>query len=482
MVMVQASKLNLPNPSLSSPHIKSILFDPHSLSLALMHSDSSFSLYPSLSLSLLSLSSLPSPQTLIPPPSSSSTFLHLLQNPNSNSRSLFLVAGPYRGGSHVLLRFYILRNKTKSFARARVVCNQRGLRFDEEKLGVLVDVNHGVSVRVFGSVNCFAMYSVSSSKIWVFAVKTVVGDNDEDEDEDDGVVVKLMRCAVIECWRPVFSISVSFGVLILGEENGVRVFDLRRLMKGGKVRKVDSLGLNLSSENGKSEEGRGLHNLRLPNGVVGGHYAKFGGGKSGSEGAPELACNGYLDGRMDKHCVSVKQNSVTLRQDSSKGGACFVAFRSDEVGSSTSTGTPLMSVKAISIQALSPKKFLILDSAGDLHLLHLSNSVIGSDASYHMKQLPHIMKAQKLAILPDVSLRTQTVWISDGVYSVHMMAASDMDTVVNENDRNESEEKPTQISVSQAIFASEKIEDVIPLAPNAILILGQGSLYSYAIS
>jgi hypothetical protein len=29
---------------------------------------------------------------------------------------------------------------------------------------------------------------------------------------------------------------------------------------------------------------------------------------------------------------------------------------------------------------------------------------------------------------------------------VHMMAASDMDTVVNENDRNESEEKPTQIS------------------------------------
>lgn len=29
--------------------------------------------------------------------------------------------------------------------------------------------------------------------------------------------------------------------------------------------------------------------------------------------------------------------------------------------------------------------------------------------------------------------------------------------------------------VSQAIFAREKIEDVIPLAPNAILILGQGN-------
>lgn len=41
---------------------------------------------------------------------------------------------------------------------------------------------------------------------------------------------------------------------------------------------------------------------------------------------------------------------------------------------------------------------------------------------------------------------TQTVWISDGCYSVHMMAASDMDTAVNENDRNESDEMQMQIS------------------------------------
>ena len=34
----------------SSPHITSLLFNPHTLSLALMHSDSSFSLYPSISL------------------------------------------------------------------------------------------------------------------------------------------------------------------------------------------------------------------------------------------------------------------------------------------------------------------------------------------------------------------------------------------------------------------------------------------------
>lgn len=100
----------------------------------------------------------------------------------------------------------------------------------------------------------------------------------------------------------------------------------------------------------------------------------------------------------------MKQSSIKLRQDSSEGGACFVAFRSGEVGSSTSTRKLQMSVKAISIQALSPKKFVILDSVGELHLLHLSNSVIGSDSSCHMKQLPHIMEVQKLSVFPDVSI------------------------------------------------------------------------------
>lgn len=99
----------------------------------------------------------------------------------------------------------------------------------------------------------------------------------------------------------------------------------------------------------------------------------------------------------------MKQSSIRLRQDSSEGGACFVPFAADEVGSSSSTRMLLMLVKAISIQALSPKKFVILDSAGDLHLLHLSNSAIGSD-TFRMQQLPHIMKVQKLAILPDVSI------------------------------------------------------------------------------
>lgn len=99
----------------------------------------------------------------------------------------------------------------------------------------------------------------------------------------------------------------------------------------------------------------------------------------------------------------MKPSSIRLRQDSSEGGAYFVPFATDEVGSSSSTGMLLMLVKAISIQAMSPKKFVILDSAGNLHLLQLSNSAIGPD-TFHMQQLPHIMKVQKLAILPDVSI------------------------------------------------------------------------------
>ncbi|KAH7554407.1 hypothetical protein JRO89_XS12G0195100 [Xanthoceras sorbifolium] len=165
---------------------------------------------------------------------------------------------------------------------------------------------------------------------------------------------------------------------------------------------------------------------------------------------------------------AVKQKSVKYRQDSSEGGACFVALKSLK-----STKMPMMSLKAISVQALSSKSFLILDSAGDLHILHLTNSVAGSNINGHIRQLPHIMNVQKLAVLPDVSSRTQTIWITDGYHSMHTLAASEMDAAVNEKGRNEIKEKLMDISVAEAIFTGEKILDVVPLATNGILILGQ---------
>ncbi|KAK7266753.1 hypothetical protein RIF29_19407 [Crotalaria pallida] len=484
MVLVQASKLTLPTPSsLSSPpHTPtSLLFEPTSLSLALTHFDSSISLYPSFSTPSSSSSSshftLPSPQTLIPSPSSSSTFLLLKSNsnPDSNStpRVLFIVSGPHR--SQILLRFFLLNAKTNAFVPAgNVLCSQKDLRF-ESNLGVLVNSKHGVSIKLAGSVNYFAMYSVSCAKVWVFAAKT---DDGAPASGGGDEVVRLMRCAVIECSRPVWSVSISFGLLLLGEENGVRVFGLRRLVKG-RVKKVRNSNTNLNS--------------KLPNGVI----AKHG------------------EGKIGKHGVAVKQTNVKQN-----GGVCFVALKGKEVEKKTITKVSI-SIKVISIQALSQRMFLILDSDGDLHLLCLSNSGIGVDITGHVRQLTHTMKVQNLAVLPDVSTSiailavvamlitscivggaaeiavgvvnicnkdawecphsssccfflSRIVWISDGCHSMHLFNATDVENALNEADGSDGDEKLMHLPVNHVLFSSEKIQDVICLASNSILVLGQG--------
>lgn len=122
------------------------------------------------------------------------------------------------------------------------------------------------------------MYSVSSAKVWVFAAKI------EDDGGGGGEVVKLMRCAVIECSKPVWSLSVSSALLLLGEENGVRVFGIRRLVKGRVIRKVKNLNLN----------------SKLMNGVVA-RGGDRGGKRSGVERVLEGTCNGDSEGKIGKH-------------------------------------------------------------------------------------------------------------------------------------------------------------------------------------
>ncbi|KAK7364827.1 hypothetical protein VNO80_13571 [Phaseolus coccineus] len=279
MVVVQGSKVPLPHPSsLTSSHHPhtSILFEPSSLSLALTHTDSSLSLYPSFSPLSPSPSPSPSPphtQTLnIPSPSSSSTFLLLQQHPSAAPAVIFLVSSPYR--SRILLRLYRLRRRDpSSFERVtRVLCLHKDLCF-QPGLGVLLDAKHGAAVRLAASVNYFALYALSTNKVWVFAVKDDDGGGNDDDSGSGGV--RLMRCAVIECARPVFSLSVAFGFLILGEENGVRVFGLRRLVKGK--------GGNKRFGNSKQ--------LRNGVGVRGG-------------GLEVVNCNGDLEGKMERHGVA----------------------------------------------------------------------------------------------------------------------------------------------------------------------------------
>lgn len=110
-----------------------------------------------------------------------------------------------------------------------MICDQKGIEFDQ-KVGVLLNLSHGVSVKIVGSTNYFSMYSVSSSKILIFGLKVVTdGSNCGD---DDAVVVKLVRCGEIECVRPVWLIGIFSGLLILGEDDGVRVLNLREIVKG----------------------------------------------------------------------------------------------------------------------------------------------------------------------------------------------------------------------------------------------------------
>ncbi|KVH92331.1 uncharacterized protein LOC112515088 [Cynara cardunculus var. scolymus] len=458
VVLTQARQLRLSPPPSST--ISSILYDPTSLALALMHSDSSFSLYPSISPFSPSPLRSATTTTVVSPPSSSATFLRLRST--DTSRVLFLVSSPHLAGSSILLRFYILRADNK-FARVRVICNQSDLSFDERKLGVLFRVNHGVSIKLTGSINVFAMYSVSDCKVWVFAVKIV-----EERDE-----VKLMKSAVIDCDLPVFSISVSVGFLVLGEENGVRVFPLRPLVKG-EIKK------ERRREISKKADKLEVQKINLLNGMIPGTngssmlYVKS--GKVGGSSNKCINVNGNMEQKIGKHSDhtgTAKLKSVKIRQTSREGGVRFVAFKSKEFENCKFSKVPLTSRKATSIHFLAHNKFLILDSVGELYLLLLSNLVSGSESTCDMKKLTLTMKVQNLAVLPDDSTRAQTVWVSDGHYTIHAMVISDTDD----------DEEKIQSSAIEVIFTSEKIQEIIPLAANAILLLGQANnIFAYAIS
>ncbi|KAL5153286.1 hypothetical protein HKD37_19G052876 [Glycine soja] len=285
----------LPHPSSLSPSphplpTTSILFEPSSLSLALTHSDSSLSLYPSFS-----------PQTL--------TLALTIPSSSKTTHTLPALPPLWVPPAGILLRLYRRRRETPSFARVTDVrCSHKDLLRFEPNLGVVLDAKHGAAVRLAGSVNYFALHAPSSNKVWVFAVNDD-GDGGGDGNDGDGGV-RLMRCAVIECSRPVFSVSVAFGFLILGEENGVRVFGLRRLVKGRSGKRV-----------GNSKP--------LKNGGRGG-------------GLEAVNCNGDLEGKMERHggvTTAVKQTNVKLKHDDRDGGSCFFVLKGNEVKTKSMTKT-----------------------------------------------------------------------------------------------------------------------------------------------
>ncbi|KAG9449561.1 hypothetical protein H6P81_009526 [Aristolochia fimbriata] len=482
-MVTQASKLKLPLLHPSS-EVSSLLFEPFSRSLALMLSDASILLYPFMSPLSSSSSSSSSPSshpTVIAPNSTSFAFVRLAVSPNSTPRYLFLAAGPHR--SSVLLRAWIL-SQNQTYTRARISYRK------DVKSSVDLDLRHGFSVTLAGSVNVLILLSAIEQKVCVFGVK-MAGDD----------TVELMRCASIECTVPIYTLRVSMGFLLFGEENGVRVFPVRPLLKGRLRTKTGKADVRVDGGL-KGELPKALQAKRLNGFIVSiddknvdaTNYKKYAMNCWNGESvrlvnAAEIPSCDYK-GPIEVDLDSAKRRSVKLKQDSGELGSFFVPFKCTEVQSANCKHAILASLKAVSIHSLSQKSFLILDSNGDMHILSLLNcdhnpaygpSSISSKDSC-LRHMNYSMKVQMLAVFPDTSARSQTVWISDGSYSVHVTSVGDLDFSVGENNEDESEEKLMRISASHALFTSEKVRDVVPFASNGVLVLGQGSIFTYAIS
>ncbi|XP_026660858.2 uncharacterized protein LOC103708211 isoform X1 [Phoenix dactylifera] len=470
------------------PAVSTLLFEPSSRSLALMLSDSSCLLYPS-----FSPFSSPPPPTAVPPVSTAACFLRLLPSPAAAGHVIFLAASPLASGSAVQLRAWILLS-CDLFAPARL-----NFKSDRARSALALPLPHGLSVRLAASTNVFVLHSLAANQIWVFVARLP---GDPDDGGGGHPAVDLMKCAVVDLVLPVYSVAVSMGFLLLGEMDGVRVFLLRPLIKGeGRVARRGGVGQKRLSAAKGIDSVVDACKKGVLNGVVVPPSSARSGPPSLAAGKlprPEAGCccndrGAELESVVEKGTAgdraSYKLKTLRLSQNSSDYSFFVVMTCSGDVQNSKNAMGVLASAQAVSIHALSQKKFLILDSAGDLHVLSMHNTVKAPEGTAqcpvtpkdaHMNHLDHTMKVQMLAVLPDISTKMQVFWVSDGGYSVHMMSIADIECPVSENDKNESKQKAVQISAIEAIFTSEKIQDILPLSANAVLILGQGSIFAYA--
>ncbi|KAK8938038.1 hypothetical protein KSP40_PGU008452 [Platanthera guangdongensis] len=434
-----------------SPSITSILFEPFSSSLSLSLSDSSHILFPS-----FSPSSPLQPPTAVPPSSTAASFLRLLPT----NRVLFLVAAPLDAFASVVLRAWILLSTPPRFAPVRLTY--------KKSAPATIPLAHGFGVRLIGTVNYFLLHAPAAGKIWVMAARLGKGGENEREGVD------LMKCAVVECDLPIYSIGMSTGVIVLGEIGGVRVFPLRVLVKGNgwKGKRKGSLAAGKSGDRLLQLEKR-----FVPNGMIVPMSCTEGGAvvKAGEEKTSEKA--------------PVVLRRARLRQNSADLYSFFMEIKCKHSISKGNTEY-LASVKAISIHVLPQNQFLILDSVGDLHLLTLHGtftaSEVSSDSSRsskyaHMCRLDVKMKVQVLSIPPDMFAKMESIWISDGAYSVYMMAVAFNETPEKDGVEDEEKEKSIRLSAAQVIFTSEKVQHIIAVSAKAILVLGQGNIFAYSI-
>uniref|UniRef100_A0ACD5VTY8 Uncharacterized protein n=1 Tax=Avena sativa TaxID=4498 RepID=A0ACD5VTY8_AVESA len=275
----------------------------------------------------------------------------------------------------------------------------------------------------------------------------------------DGRTLQLHKCAVVELesTRPVYAMEVAMGKLLLGEAGGVRVFPLRSLMKGGRERRKDGAGA--SARKSLHKKNGILNGLIVPVGL--------GSGARGGEGAAASGC---------------KLTTLRVKQSSGSYSSIFLVF--NQVDHNSQGGVNLIkSAKAVSIQPFSKDKFLVLDSAGALHVFSLQNTELAPEAT-KTYCLDCAMKVQLFAAFPSSSTKTQPLWVSDGGHSIHMVSilpAFDVESpkIDDDNSNGERELATIRLSAIEAIFTSEKVQDIVPISKDSVLILGQGNMFLY---
>lgn len=177
-----------------------------------------------------------------------------------------------------------------------------------------------------------------------------------------------------------------------------------------------------------------------------------------------------------------KLTTLRVKQSSGSYSSIFLAF--NQVDHNLQGGVNLIkSAKAVSIQPFSKDKFLVLDSAGALHVFSLQNTELAPEAT-KTYCLDCAMKVQLFAVFPSSSTKTQTLWVSDGGHSIHMVSifpAFDAESPKSDDGDSDGEREVATIKLSaiEAIFTSEKVQDIVPISKDSVLILGQGNMFLY---
>ncbi|XP_051225544.1 uncharacterized protein [Lolium perenne] len=373
----------------------------------------------------------PAPTPVPSPLAAAACFVLLLPS----SHLLFLSAHPGPASPAVHLRAYALA--AGRFAPAPLAFRRQA----SPAALPLPGLPFGLGVRLAAGVNAVALLSLAARQIWLLAPRMAA----------DGRTLQLHKCAVVELEsaRPVYAMQVAMAKLLLGEAGGVRVFPLTSLMKGGRERKEGAGALARKS-------------LHKKNGILNGLVVPVGRGADARDAAS-----------------GCKLTTLRVKQSSGSYSSIFLTF--NQVDHNSQGGVNLTkSVKAVSIQPFSKEKFLVLDSAG---VLHVFSHELASEAT-KTYSLDCALKVQSFAVFPSSSTKTQILWVSDGAHSIHMVStlpALDVESPKSDNgDCDEERELATiKLSAIEAIFTSEKVQDIVSISKDSVLILGQGNMFLY---